>query len=67
MDNRFKFEEEFDEDAIAIDYSDFLGKESILYSITKRLISLLSSMSLSNWRKPMNKWLFLLLNCSNRK
>ena len=27
----------------------------------------LSSMSLSNWRKPMKKWLFHLLKCSNRK
>ena len=44
MDNRFKFEEEFDEDAIAIDYSDVLGKESILYSITKRLIDIVGSL-----------------------
>ena len=43
MDNRFKFEEEFDEDAIAIDYSDVLGKESILYSVTKRLIDIVGS------------------------
>lgn len=44
MDNRFKFEEEFDEDAIAIDYSDVLAKESILYSITKRLIDIVGSL-----------------------
>ena len=44
MDNRFKFEEEFDEDAIAIDYSDVLGKESILYSVTKRLIDIVGSL-----------------------
>ena len=44
MDNRFKFEEEFDEVAIAIDYSDVLGKESILYSITKRLIDIVGSL-----------------------
>ena len=44
MDNRFKFEEEFDEDAIAIDYSDVLVKESILYSITKRLIDIVGSL-----------------------
>ena len=44
MDNRFNFEEEFDEDAIAIDYSDVLGKESILYSITKRLIDIVGSL-----------------------
>ena len=44
MDNRFKFEEEFDEVTIAIDYSDVLGKESILYSITKRLIDIVGSL-----------------------
>ena len=44
MDNRFKFEEEFDEDAIAIDFSDVLVKESILYSITKRLIDIVGSL-----------------------
>ena len=44
MDNRFKFEEEFDEEAIAIDFSDVLGKESILYSITKRLIDIVGSL-----------------------
>ena len=44
MDNRFKFEEEFDEVAIAIDYSDVLGKESILYSVTKRLIDIVGSL-----------------------
>lgn len=44
MDNRFKFEEEFDEDAIAIDYSDVLAKESILYSVTKRLIDIVGSL-----------------------
>ena len=44
MDNRFKFEEEFDEVAIAIDYSDVLVKESILYSITKRLIDIVGSL-----------------------
>lgn len=44
MDNRFKFEEEFDEDAIAIDYSDVLGKESIFYSVTKRLIDIVGSL-----------------------
>ena len=44
MDNRFKFEEEFDEDAIAIDYSDVLVKESILYSVTKRLIDIVGSL-----------------------
>lgn len=44
MDNRFKFEEEFDEDAIAIDFSEVLAKESILYSITKRLIDIVGSL-----------------------
>ena len=44
MDNRFKFEEEFDEEAIAIDYSDVLGKESIFYSVTKRLIDIVGSL-----------------------
>lgn len=44
MDNRFKFEEEFDEDAIAIDFSDVLGKESIFYSVTKRLIDIVGSL-----------------------
>lgn len=44
MDNRFKFEEEFDEDAIAIDYSDILGKKSIFYSVTKRLIDIVGSL-----------------------
>ena len=44
MDNRFKFEEEFDEDAIAIDFSDVLVKESILYSVTKRLIDIVGSL-----------------------
>ena len=44
MDNRFKFEEEFDEVAIAIDYWDVLGKESILYSVTKRLIDIVGSL-----------------------
>lgn len=44
MDNRFKFEEEFDEEAIAIDYSDALGKESIFYSVTKRLIDIVGSL-----------------------
>lgn len=44
MDNRFKFEEEFDEDAIAIDFSEVLAKESILYSVTKRLIDIVGSL-----------------------
>lgn len=44
MDNRFKFEEEFDEESIAIDFSDVLGKESILYSVTKRLIDIVGSL-----------------------
>lgn len=44
MDNRFKFEEEFDEVAIAIDYSEVLAKESILYSVTKRLIDIVGSL-----------------------
>ena len=44
MDNRFKFEEEFDESAIAIDYSEVLAKESILYSVTKRLIDIVGSL-----------------------
>lgn len=44
MDNKFKFEEEFDEEAIAIDYSDVLGKESIFYSVTKRLIDIVGSL-----------------------
>ena len=44
MDNRFKFEEEFDEDAIAIDFSDVLVKESILYPVTKRLIDIVGSL-----------------------
>ena len=44
MDNRFKFEEEFDEDAIPIDYSEVLAKESILYSVTKRLIDIVGSL-----------------------
>ncbi len=43
MDNRFKFEEEFDEVAIAIDFSEVLAKESILYSVTKRLIDIVGS------------------------
>ena len=44
MDNRFKFEEEFDEVAIAIDFSEVLAKESILYSVTKRLIDIVGSL-----------------------
>lgn len=44
MDNRFKFEEEFDEDAIAIDFSEVLAKESIFYSVTKRLIDIVGSL-----------------------
>lgn len=44
MDNRFKFEEEFDEVAIAIDFSEVLAKESIFYSITKRLIDIVGSL-----------------------
>ena len=44
MDNRFKFEEEFDEVAIAIDFSEVLGNESILYSTTKRLIDIVGSL-----------------------
>ena len=44
MDNRFKFEEEFDEVAIAIDSSDVLVKESIFYSVTKRLIDIVGSL-----------------------
>ena len=44
MDNRFKFEEEFDEEAIAIDFSDVLVKESIFYSVTKRLIDIVGSL-----------------------
>ena len=44
MDNRFKFEEEFDETAIAIDFPDILVKESIFYSITKRLIDIVCSL-----------------------
>lgn len=44
MEKAFKFEEEFDEVAIAIDYSDVLGKESILYSVTKRLIDIVGSL-----------------------
>ena len=44
MDNRFKFEEEFDEVAITIDYSEILAKESILYSVTKRLIDIVGSL-----------------------
>ena len=44
MDNRFKFEEEFDEVAIAIDYSEVLAKESLLYSVTKRLIDIVGSL-----------------------
>lgn len=44
MDNRFKFEEEFDEEEIAIDYSDALGNESIFYSVTKRLIDIVGSL-----------------------
>lgn len=44
MDNRFKFEEEFDESAIAIDFSDVLAKESIFYSVTKRLIDIVGSL-----------------------
>ena len=44
MDNRFKFEEEFDEVARAIDYSEVLAKESILYSVTKRLIDIVGSL-----------------------
>ena len=44
MEKAFKFEEEFDEVAIAIDYSDVLVKESILYSVTKRLIDIVGSL-----------------------
>lgn len=44
MEKAFKFEEEFDEVAIAIDYSDVLAKESILYSVTKRLIDIVGSL-----------------------
>ncbi|MDY3959059.1 sugar transferase [Romboutsia timonensis] len=44
MEKAFKFEEEFDEVAIAIDYSDVLGKESIFYSVTKRLIDIVGSL-----------------------
>lgn len=44
MDNRFKFEEEFDESAISIDFSDILAKESIFYSTTKRLIDIFGSL-----------------------
>ena len=44
MDNRFKFEEEFDEVAIAIDFSEVLAKESIFYSVTKRLIDIVGSL-----------------------
>lgn len=44
MDNRFKFEEEFDEDVISIDFSDVLANESILYSTTKRLIDIVGSL-----------------------
>ena len=44
MDNRFKFEEEFDESAIAIDFLDVLAKESIFYSVTKRLIDIVGSL-----------------------
>ena len=44
MDNRFKFEEEFDEVAIAIYFSEVLGNESILYSTTKRLIDIVGSL-----------------------
>ena len=44
MEKAFKFEEEFDEVAIAIDYSDILGKESIFYSVTKRLIDIVGSL-----------------------
>ena len=44
MDNIFKFEEEFDETAIAIDFPDILVKESIFYSVTKRLIDIVCSL-----------------------
>ena len=44
MSNAFKFEEEFDEVAISIDISDVLVKESILYSVTKRLIDIVGSL-----------------------
>lgn len=44
MEKAFKFEEEFDEVAIAINYSDVLGKESIFYSVTKRLIDIVGSL-----------------------
>ena len=44
MEKAFKFEEEFDEVAIAIDYSDVLGKESIFYSVTKILIDIVGSL-----------------------
>lgn len=44
MEKAFKFEEEFDEVAISIDYSDVLGKESIFYSVTKRLIDIVGSL-----------------------
>ena len=44
MEKAFKFEEEFDEVAIAIDYSDVLAKESIFYSVIKRLIDIVGSL-----------------------
>ena len=44
MEKAFKFEEEFDEVAIAIDFSEVLAKESIFYSITKRLIDIVGSL-----------------------
>ena len=65
MDNRFKFEEEFDEVAIAIDYSDVLGKESILYSVTKRLIDIVGSLCgiinvILKWQRLQRKGLKML-------
>lgn len=44
MNNAFKFEEEFYESAIAIDFSDVLVKKSVFYSITKRLIDIAGSL-----------------------
>ena len=39
MDKKLKFDEEIDESAIAIDFSQVTVKESIFYSISKNIIN----------------------------
>ena len=44
MDKKLKFDEEIDESAIAIDFSQVTVKESIFYSVSKRLIDIVGSL-----------------------